>query len=78
MGTPPLSQRPFHTHPIDVRSKTLTPELQATLSSQKKKKKENFFLTPTQKGPDSLETLVFVSLIASSDSALWAVWMACP
>lgn len=36
------------------------------------------FPTPTQKGPDSLETLVFVSLITSSDSALWAVWMAYP
>lgn len=34
--------------------------------------------TPTQHRPDRLETLVFVSLITSSDSALWAVWMAYP
>ena len=36
------------------------------------------FPTPTQNRPDSLETLVFVSLITSSDSALRAVWMAYP
>lgn len=38
------SQRPFHTYPIDVRSKALTPELQATLSSQK-----NIFPNPYPK-----------------------------
>lgn len=36
------------------------------------------FPTPTQNRPDRLEALVFVSLITSSDSALWAVWMAYP
>lgn len=36
------------------------------------------FPTPTPNRPDRLETLVFVSLITSSDSALWAVWTAYP
>lgn len=36
------------------------------------------FPNPYPKRPDSLETLVFVSLITGSDSALWAVWMAYP